>query len=976
MTPGAPSAVGDALRLVHARFLNRTDLVAIQAPWGKPFPVDANKTLDDLLLAHLLGEAAPAAKVTYSNRRGAGVMAGHYRVGSYSPATDGMTRWVCLDFDGAGHANALADPEATALLACDAFAASGLPSYLERSGGGTGWHVWCFFDPPLAAAKAQALGRELAPKEALLAGSTGFADARSARGLEVFPKQSKLSRRGFGNLVWLPWWHGAPAGANAFYRRAQDGTLEPYVPTELEVASPEAIERLLAKLPGAALGPPPAPGPGPRPAKAARQQPRLPRPRPTSDAAATGETGETGDSVWGAWRRKALAALPLEPIYATWLTGRAAGIGWLECRDPASPSGDQTPSAGVADGTGEAERGTFHSFIDERSLSVFDFLVAHGGVADFRAARAYVADLSGVQAPPAGVPLPPAGVGEPPSSPSVASSPSAPSTAKPKRKPRIIIRTEEHAVVDEAIAALARIDGVYCRGPLLVHVVKDDSPLANVVHPPGSLRIFTLGQAGIRDRLTLAADWFSVKEKRGEVEEVPAHPPAWVVPEVEARKIWRGVRYLSGVVESPVLRPDGSLLDRPGYDDATGLLFVPNTQFPPIPAQPTQQDAAAAAAELLDVVIDFPFNSDAHRAAWVAGVLTPLARYAFSGPAPLFLMDANVRSAGKTLLADLIGEIVSGRSMPRTPQAPDENEEIKRITAIALDGTRIVLIDNINRPLGSGAMDAVLTGTTWSERILGKSERVDLPLLAVWYATGNNITFKGDTARRCLHVRIDSDLEKPELREGFKHPKLQAWVQEQRPRLVMAALTILHAYCVAGRPAMGFKAWGSFGGWSDLVRSAVVWAGLPDPGDTRAELDEVDTDSSNLADLIAGWEELPNNWGLTGCTVARALQALQDDLTGRRYPRLRSALGELCQQSSGHPPTARKVGIALRRFRGRVIARRRLQTRVLDGNNLWFVQRVDAETPIGAEAPGSPPSQLSLIDNQATPRRVPDDTTE
>ena len=48
MTPGAPSAVGDALRLLHARFLNRTDLVAIHAPWGKPFPVDANRTLDDL----------------------------------------------------------------------------------------------------------------------------------------------------------------------------------------------------------------------------------------------------------------------------------------------------------------------------------------------------------------------------------------------------------------------------------------------------------------------------------------------------------------------------------------------------------------------------------------------------------------------------------------------------------------------------------------------------------------------------------------------------------------------------------------------------------------------------------------------------------------------------------------------------------------------------------------------------------------
>src|ERR1051325_5093654 len=84
----------------------------------------------------------------------------------------------------------------------------------------------------------------------------------------------------------------------------------------------------------------------------------------------------------------------------------------------------------------------------------------------------------------------------------------------------------------------------------------------------------------------------------------------------------------------------------------------------------------------------------------------------------------------------------------------------------------IVLIDNINRPLGSGALDTALTGTAWSERILGKSEKIDLQLLTIWYATGNNVTFKGDAARRCLHVRPDSVLEKPEYRDASKHPKL------------------------------------------------------------------------------------------------------------------------------------------------------------------------------------------------------------
>ncbi|MHB1843250.1 MAG: TOTE conflict system archaeo-eukaryotic primase domain-containing protein [Deltaproteobacteria bacterium] len=890
----------DALRLLRERFLNRTDQVAIQAPWGKPCPVEVNGTLDDLLLGHLLGEGAPAAHVSYTNRRGSGAMTGHFRVGSYCPALDDTTRWLCLDFDGAGHANALADPMAATAVAFDAFTKAGLPAYLERSGGGHGWHLWCFFDPPIPAAKAQALGRALAPKELPLA-SGSVATATANRGIEVFPKQ-KSRRSGFGNLVWLPWWQGAPEGANAFYHRGAGGALEPFVPAEFETTAAAAVDTLLASI--------------------APARPEARHREPAADRAPPAPSPGTSDPAWADWRKRALAALPLEVVYGTWLTGKSAGAGWLECRDPASPSGDEHPSASVADGAGDAERGTFHSFISGRTISVFDFLVEHGGAADFRAARERVAELTHVAQPPEGRPEPP-GVAR-------------------RRKPRIVIRTEEHAVIDEAIAALSRVDSIYCRAQLLVHVIKDKSKLAGVIHPSAAARIVPLNLAGIRDRLTQAADWVALKEKQGEVEEVPAHPPNWAPGEVENRGDWPGMRYLEGVVESPVLRPDGSLLEHEGYDDATGLLYQPSARYPLAPARPTREDAVAAAAELLDVVCDFPFKSDAHRAAWLAGVLTPLARYGFRGPAPLFLMDANVRSAGKTLLADVTGEIIAGREMARTPQTPDENEEIKRITAIALGGDRIVLIDNINKPLGSGALDTVLTGTLWSERILGKSEKVTLPLLTVWYATGNNVTFKGDTARRCLHIRLDSDLERPEYREGFKHPQLLTWLHENRPRLVVAALTVLRAYCAAGKPEVGFKAWGSFEGWSGLVRSAVVWAGLADPGETRAELEEVDTDSRVLADLIAGWASLPDELGTRGCTVAEAIEALRADDAGKQFPRLRSSLDEFCPHAPGQLPTARKVGNALRRFRGRVVGGQKLQPRVLDGNNLWFVQAVNA----------------------------------
>ena len=102
--------------------------------------------------------------------------------------------------------------------------------------------------------------------------------------------------------------------------------------------------------------------------------------------------------AWTEWRERALAALPLDTVYGEWLTGEKSGDGWLECRDPASPSGDEHPSAGVADGTGDAERGAFHSFRTGRTISVFDFLVERGEAADFKAALALVVARSGVLA--------------------------------------------------------------------------------------------------------------------------------------------------------------------------------------------------------------------------------------------------------------------------------------------------------------------------------------------------------------------------------------------------------------------------------------------------------------------------------------------------------------------------------------------------------------------------------------------------
>src|SRR5262249_4519507 len=154
-------------------------------------------------------------------------------------------------------------------------------------------------------------------------------------------------------------------------------------------------------------------------------------------------------------------------------------------------------------------------------------------------------------------------------------------------------------------------------------------------------------------------------------------------------------------------------------------------------------------------------------------------------------------------------------------------------------------------------------------RLLGGNRMVAAPLYMAWYATGNNVLIAADTARRVCHVRLESPDERPEERDGFRHPDLLAWVGENRGRLLAAALTILRAYRAAGRPDQSLPAWGSFEGWSRLVRSAVIWVGLPDPGETRLLLQEsADVTAEWMGVLLGCWERM--DAARRGLTAAEA----------------------------------------------------------------------------------------------------------
>jgi hypothetical protein len=531
-------------------------------------------------------------------------------------------------------------------------------------------------------------------------------------------------------------------------------------------------------------------------------------------------------------------------------------------------------------------------------------------------------------------------------------------------RPKIVTGTDEYRVNAEAIAALAAGTDVYQRGNMLVRAVRtetDPDPHAVVRRPPGSPVVRPLPQPLLRELFTRCARWVSIRETEKEVIEKPVHPPDWCVSAVHNRDRWPGIRHLEAAVDHPVILCDGTVLGANGYDPRSQLLVsVPAGLKITVPDRPTPADVAAAVAAIDDVIQNFPFEKPEHRAAWFAGLLTPLAWFAFDGPAPLLLIDGNTRGCGKGLLADVIALVLTGRRFPVMSYTADKEELRKKITSLAMEGERIVLLDNLAGAVGNDVLDMALTADRWKDRVLGVNKVFDGPLNVAWYATGNNVQLHADTSRRCSHCRIETPHERPELRDDVKYKDLRAHVRGHRGPLLSAALTILRGWFAAGKPRHNLAPWGSFEGWSGVVREAVLFAGLPDPGETRLALQTTaDRDALTMAAMIEALERMDP--GRKGVTTAGIIDAVRKpgDPPPAWFEDLKSAVEELCGKLDGRVLGYRFRAFARRNFGGKMIDR---APNVSSNNSVrWVVTSAGGParagtSPVSPESPAPVPT--------------------
>lgn len=497
--------------------------------------------------------------------------------------------------------------------------------------------------------------------------------------------------------------------------------------------------------------------------------------------------------------------------------------------------------------------------------------------------------------------------------------------------PEVLMAPDEHRVVDEVIEALASEPSLYQRGGMLVRVMPIDG---------GGMRIDPLPGPALRGMITRRVSLVT----EGKEGTTPAHPREWLVNQVYSRGVWQGIRELEGIRNGPVLRPDGTIFAEAGYDRATGILYRASGLEFSIPANPSRRDAEQAVAVLLEVFADFPFASEQHRAAALAMVLTPLARTAYIGPSPLFLIDSNVRGSGKTLMARAAALIATGEEIAVSSYTGEE-EFRKFVTSTLMSGEPMVLLDNLNGMIGSPTLDRLMTAVRWRDRLLGTNGMADVAAKAVWMASGNNVLMMADTSRRIIHVRLRSPLERPENREGFQHPDLIGWVREHRAVLYSAGMVVLSASIRSGEQPSSMRPFGSYESWSSIVRNAVRWVGLPDPlGDENDVPMLTDPSSESLARLLEGLEQVQSSKGLLARDVVELLAA-QGAQTKQSHRSIQDALADLSPSGSGKALTAVEIGTIFRTQIERIVNGRwlaRMPQKSPDGVR-WKVMNRQAE---------------------------------
>jgi hypothetical protein len=513
----------------------------------------------------------------------------------------------------------------------------------------------------------------------------------------------------------------------------------------------------------------------------------------------------------------------------------------------------------------------------------------------------------------------------------------------PKQKPiiQIIAGTLPEMVSAAERHLMASDKEVFQRGDFVIRPAMQRIPIADDRKTSG-WRLIPIRQNHLAERLMEAIE-FQKFDSRSKQWVKADCPPKLAATYLERVGLWK-LPDLLALTNCPTLRPDGSIIEKPGYDAATGILFAPlGILFPPVPKDPTKDEARLALDRIMALISDFPFVDDESRSVALSGILTAQVRRSLRS-APLHGFDAPVAGTGKSKLVDLASMFAAGHEAPAITPGGNKEETEKRLGSMLLAGDAVISFDNCTGELGGDALCSCLVQTMVKIRILGKSETPTIVCNAAMFANGNNFGVFGDMVRRTLLARLDPKCERPELRQ-FKTEDPILVLRRERPRYVVDALTVLRAFVVAGKPEK-IAPLGSFEGWSELVRAALIWLGEADPCTTMEKIRAHNPELAALRSVVNQWHHTFGQDRLTvKQLIERSSEQVDDHMGSSRFvhAELREALLIVAGNRGGID--SRRLGEYLKASQDRIVdGKRIIRAGDRQGVALWQIEIPIKET--------------------------------
>ena len=393
---------------------------------------------------------------------------------------------------------------------------------------------------------------------------------------------------------------------------------------------------------------------------------------------------------------------------------------------------------------------------------------------------------------------------------------------------------------------------------------------------------------------------------------------------VLGRKDWP-LPPLRGIVTSPVIRADGTLLQAPGYDGATGLYLAPRVALRRLRAEVTADSLEKAKEIVLEQMLaDFPWAEPSDRAHFLGALLTTILRPYFYGPTPMFIITATAPGSGKSLLKDIF-KYAYGIAETAWPE--NDTELRKSITTqLYTTGQPVVVLDNLPNGyiIKSPVLSSLLTTEHWGDRVLGSTTSVTMPNDRLWILTGNGLRTGGDNGRRAIWVRLDPNCPDPDQRDGFRVGDLRPWLRANASTVVAALVTLVRAWIAEGAPTIRTRK-GDYSEWASMLAGLLNFLGVPgwmaDRGPGQ------DDEEQEWAAFLAAWHRKLGDEAVAAGAIIAAVP--------EQVPR----------QRNGEPPSSQGLGGWLKSRDGRYFSAPGLDNykpvKVWDAHkcqNLWRVE--------------------------------------